>query len=86
MLSTTVTLTGSAGNNAFLATLDAAGTSVQFYVNATPATGSPVQAVAVADLAGLTVDTGTGGADTLTLDTPRDRRPPSRPAGPAPSP
>ena len=65
-LLSSVTLTGTAGNDAFLATLDAAGTTVQFYVNASPATGTPVATVPLASFSGLVVNGG-GGADSLTF-------------------
>ena len=67
LLSTTVTLTGTSGNDAFLATLDGSGQNVELYVNATPATGTPVQTVALSALAGLVVNGG-GGTDSLTFD------------------
>ena len=67
MLSTTVTLTGTSGGDAFYAVLDPTGKDVQFYVNATPAAGTPVQTVAIADLAGVVVNGG-GGSDSLTFD------------------
>ena len=66
LLSTTVTLPGTAGTDAFLAVLDATGNNVQFYVNATPATGSPFQTVAKGDAITLIL-TGGGGTDTLTI-------------------
>ena len=66
LLSTTVTLTGTSGDDAFLATFDVTGQNVQFYVNATPATGTPVQTVALSALAGLVVNGG-GGSDSLTF-------------------
>ncbi len=62
MLSTTVTLTGTAAADAFGVTLN--GTDVQFYVNAALA-----QTVPASQLAGLTVQGGDG-ADTLTVDAP----------------
>ncbi len=59
MLSTTVTLTGTAAADAFGLTLN--GTDVQFYVNA-----ALTQTVPASQLAGLTIDGG-GGADTLAV-------------------
>ncbi len=59
MLSTTVTLTGTAAADAFGVTLN--GTDVQFYVDA-----ALTQTVPASQLAGLTIDGG-GGADTLAV-------------------
>ena len=70
MLSTAVTLTGTSGNDAFLAEID--GNNVDFYVNSTPGGGSPVQTVPVSQLAGVVIDG--GGGPTRSWSTPRGRR------------
>ena len=67
MLSTTVTLTGTSGNDAFLAEID--GNNVDFYVNSTPGGGSPVQTVPVSQLGSVVVD-GSGGTDIFMVYAP----------------